>query len=84
MKNKRSLKERFYNHKYAIIHQTKTTISEHFNLPNHTHLDVEMIAIDQINDNTTNADYTRRSRESMWQKILKTYYPFGLNSNKFQ
>lgn len=71
----KTLRERFAAHKSAILHKRHTTISEHFNLPNHSLINLSIIAIEQSKD----SEAQRLRRERHWQNTLRTWQPAGMN-----
>jgi len=79
----RTLRDRLNDHRSAIRNKTKTPISIHFNLPNHSCLDLSILPIELIK-NTSNNNANRRSREQFWQVKLNTLYPNGINNTPTQ
>ena len=73
---KRTLKERLNNHRSNIKNNKPTAISIHFNLPQHTINNLQIMPIQTV---STNSDYERKKYEKQWMKILHTTYPSGLN-----
>jgi hypothetical protein len=71
----RMLKERINDHLSAIRLQKETPIGIHFNLPLHSSKNFSIIGIENNLDNITN----RRARETLWQNVLKTIHPSGIN-----
>lgn len=75
----RSLRDRLNDHRSAIRNKIKTPISVHFNLPNHSILDLSIIPIELIK-NTSMPESCRRNRERFWQLKLNTLFPHGINN----
>jgi hypothetical protein len=73
---KRSLKDRFNNHRSDIKHNKQTAISLHFNLPQHNLTNLEIMPLEQL---TSNNDNDRLKLEKFWISHLHTIYPLGLN-----
>lgn len=72
----RTLADRINNHLSCIRTKKNTTISLHFNLPDHNYKHhFKIIAIE-----TTNKPQDLRQRERYWQDTLKTLYPLGINN----
>ena len=76
----RSLRERLTDHKSAIKLKRKTPIGLHFNLPEHSFLDMRIIGLELIKNNDENCEIYRKSREKDWQRMIGTIYPRGLNA----
>ena len=76
----RSLRERLTDHKSAIKLKRKTPIGLHFNLPEHSFLDMRIIGLELIKNNDDNCEIYRKSREKEWQRMIGTIYPRGLNA----
>ena len=80
---KRRLMDRFQSHFYNITSKnTKDTIGQHFNLPNHGGLsDIEIHVVDFIHAHPLSPHVlnVRRTIESHWQHRLRTNAPQGLN-----
>jgi hypothetical protein len=74
----RTIRERLTDHRSAIKLKKKTPIGIHFNLPNHSQSNLNIIGIESIKTNTK-AEQVRKSREFLWQKKLDTFFPRGLN-----
>ena len=72
----RMLRDRINDHLSAIRLNKPTPIGIHFNLPLHSVSNFSIIGIENNLDNITN----RRARESLWQTILKTIHPSGINN----
>jgi hypothetical protein len=77
----RSLADRITDHLSAIRTRKNTPIAVHFNLPGHSLDDFQIMAIEQISDNI-NALKNRLLKESVWQNLLQTAYPLGINNLK--
>jgi len=75
----RTLRDRLNDHRSAIKNKSKTPISVHFNLPNHSVLDLSILPIELIK-NTSNTSNCRRSREQFWQVKLNSLFPNGINN----
>ena len=71
---KRTLRERFNNHRSDIRLKKQTTIGIHFNNILHNYTNLHVIPIESITDNAY-----RKNREIHWIKELNTGYPRGLN-----
>ena len=80
---KRRLMDRFQGHFYNITSKnTKDTIGQHFNQPDHSGLDdLEIHIVDFIhaNPSSSQALNIRRKIERQWQHRLRTNAPQGLN-----
>ena len=80
---KRRLMDRFQGHFYNITSKnTKDTIGQHFNQPDHHGLhDVEIHIVDFVHTHplSPNACGVRRTIERNWQHRLRTNAPQGLN-----
>lgn len=74
----RELRERVNDHRSAIKNKKDTPIAVHFNLINHSILDLQIVPIEIIS-NTAKSLACRRIREAHWQLNLKTTFPFGIN-----
>jgi len=74
----RSLRDRLNQHRSAIRNKLNTPIGLHFNSPEHSLLDLKIVAIELIKNDTTEGKY-RKSREKYWQNELQTNFPKGLN-----
>ena len=74
---KTKLSLRFANHVSSIKTKKPYPVSIHFNSPNHSVIDVELLVIEACNGDDTH----RKNRESHWIHQLKTVKPFGLNIN---
>lgn len=70
-----TLRERFTRHKFDIIHTKDKSVSNHFNQPNHTLDNINIIPIEQVLDSNH-----LLTRETFWISKLKTNSPFGLNN----
>ena len=77
----RRLRDRLNNHKSTIKRKENTPISIHFNSPNHSILDLEIVGIEKI-ANQLNSINIRKTKEKEWQARLETTYPKGLNGLK--
>lgn len=75
---KRELRERLTNHRSDIKTRKLTAIGIHFNGSEHSVLDVQAVAIEQIIEGPF-SDITRKQREQFWQNKLCTKFPDGLN-----
>lgn len=73
---KRSLKDRFNNHRSDIKHNKQTAIGLHFNLPQHNLTNLEIMPLEQLTSNNNN---DRLKLEKLWISQLHTIYPRGLN-----
>ena len=74
-----TLKQRFYLHRSNIKTNKNMCplITEHFNQPNHSLLDLRCMPIEiSFTDNTSR----RRKREQFWVSKLRTLTPDGLNT----
>ena len=80
-----SLRDRFNQHKSDIAHYKNTPVANHFNLPQHSLLDLTLAPLEQI-QHSENEDNTRKIREQNWIEKTNSLQPFGLNlkQNKFQ
>ena len=67
--------KRFGEHIYYVNHFTEAT-GTHFNLPGHSHKDIQVQVIEKV---TPNTKQFRLERESLWIRTLKTKEPNGLN-----
>lgn len=74
----RTLRDRLSDHCSAIRTCKNTPIGTHFNLPQHSILDLKIIGLETIK-NENNSDKLRKSREKHWQNCLSTMHPRGLN-----
>ena len=61
---------------FASHFKKPTAISIHFNSPLHSKLDLKMVGIEQIENDSIPI---RREREKQWMNKLQTQYPRGLN-----
>ena len=68
---------RFANHVSSVKTKKLYPVAIHFNNPNHSINDVEIIVIEACTSNDTH----RKVRESHWIHQLKTLQPYGLNIN---
>ena len=75
----RTLAHRINQHLTCIRTKQNSPVGLHFNLPNHSIQDFSILAIDLIEDNR-NALKTRLMKETNWQNLLQTAYPFGINN----
>ena len=74
----KQLKNRLNHHQSNILNKKCIHIAEHFNLPDHSILDLKVQPIDRANN--TKQIYTELLRlESFWIKQLQTTVPVGLN-----
>lgn len=74
----RTFRERMTDHRSTVKTNKKTAIGIHFNRPDHSVLDIQAIAIEQIG-NGPHCEISRKQRESFWQTKLGTKFPLGLN-----
>jgi hypothetical protein len=77
----RALRDRICDHLSNIRTHKSTPIALHFNLPNHSLTDFEIMAIEQSPD-TENSLHLRLLKETTWQNLLQTAYPLGINNFK--
>ena len=75
----RTLRDRLNDHRSAIKNNKKTPIAIHFNMLNHSVLDLSIMPIELIKNNNSSAA-TRRLREQYWQLKLNTLFPYGINN----
>ncbi|XP_019616014.1 PREDICTED: uncharacterized protein LOC109463602 [Branchiostoma belcheri] len=76
-----TLANRLNGHRSSIKTDKDTPISAHFNQPNHTVADMEVIGLEKLAYGRTE-DITRQrrlQRESYWIHQLRTLHPEGLN-----
>jgi hypothetical protein len=73
----RKLAERFREHLYLVNTQqlTKSTVAQHFNLPNHSYTDMEVLGLCHVKN-----DPYRKIVEKRLIKKLGTLVPLGLNT----
>ena len=71
------LKNRINNHISNIKCKTQTTVATHYNLPDHSIHNVQVVGIDKIHKNR---EQTRKQKEKYWIEQLQTYTPLGLNN----
>ena len=70
-----SLNERMNNHRADVIHKRiEKPVAAHFNSPNHSIHEMEVLIIEQIK---TNDSLLRKIHESHWIPDLQTCYPTG-------
>ena len=74
----RSLRDRLADHRSNIATHKNTPIALHYNSFNHTINDLSAIAIELIPQDPLPRSLRRR-REQIWQKLLRTKFPDGLN-----
>ena len=74
----RTLRDRLNDHRSAIRLKKNTPTGLHFNSQGHSALDLNIIGIELIKNDTKEGKF-RKSREKLWQTILKTIHPHGLN-----
>ena len=72
-----TLRDRLNNHRSDIKTKKPTSIAIHFNLPNHSFHNLQIIPIEVLEPGTLPP--ARKVREAFWQKALGTIYPQGLN-----
>lgn len=73
---KRTLRDRFNNHKSTIIKNINTPVGLHFNSLGHS---LRHLSITPLEGLINTDGYLRRSREAYWQLELGTLFPLGLN-----
>ncbi|KAI8477599.1 corticospinal neuron axon guidance through spinal cord [Branchiostoma belcheri] len=76
-----TLANRLNGHRSSIKTDKDTPVSAHFNQPNHTVADMEVIGLEKLAYGRTE-DITRQrrlQRESFWIHQLRTLHPEGLN-----
>ena len=73
----RSLKQRFNDHASNIATKKQTAIAIHFNEDGHSKKDLEISAIEKIENNNAQ---DRKQREKYWIQRLNTTFPHGLNN----
>jgi hypothetical protein len=73
----RKLAERFREHLLLVNKQqiSKSTVAQHFNLPNHSYTDMEVLGLCHIKH-----DKYRKITEKRLIKKLGTLIPLGLNT----
>ncbi|KAK3089634.1 hypothetical protein FSP39_005226 [Pinctada imbricata] len=72
----RTLAERAKEHLADIKHKRNKTVSNHFNLKDHSEKDVKFTILEKCYSNSM---YYRKGREIFWMEKLNTFVPFGLN-----
>ncbi|GFS10479.1 hypothetical protein ElyMa_004810100 [Elysia marginata] len=72
----KSLRTRFIMHSFDVNNDRGTSIAKHFNLDDHTHQNVNIIATDQLpgSDNIS-----LLNKETHWIHTLGTTEPHGMN-----
>lgn len=75
----RPLHDRVTDHRSAIKLKRNTPIGVHFNLPNHSALDLKVVGLELIKTKSADSEKLRKSREKSWQISLGTIFPKGLN-----
>lgn len=71
----RSLRDRLNDHKSDIRNKKATPLATHFNMPNHSVLDLRIIPISIVENHIE-----RLEREKHFQNVYKTAYPMGINN----
>jgi hypothetical protein len=71
-----TLRNRLNNHLSCIRTQKNTSVAIHFNDISHSISDLSITPTEAM----LNPSDNRHSRENFWIKVLKTFYPFGLNN----
>lgn len=74
----RTLGERITDHTSAIRLKKPTPVGLHFNGPGHTLQHFSVTGIEKFPDNC--AALTRKTKESVWQTLLQTAFPLGINN----
>jgi len=74
------LRDRINNHLSCIRSRKGTPIGLHFNSKGHDILDFTILPIERIHNNSKVATQQRRLKESTWQNLLQTAYPYGINN----
>ena len=76
----RMLAQRITDHMSNIRLAKDTPTGLHFNSPGHSVKHFSIQAIEQIRSSDHKATDTRRNRELLWQRLLHTAHPLGLNN----
>ena len=76
----RTLGERICDHLSCIRLKKPTPIGLHFNQAGHSVSDFTAKAIEQFSE--TDTVQVRRMKETTWQTLLQTAYPYGINNLK--
>lgn len=76
----RSLADRITDHLSCIRLKKVTPIGLHFNLQDHSSTHLKIQPIEQINRSDDQATNVRRHREQLWQRLLQTTHPTGINN----
>lgn len=74
------LRDRINNHLSCIRLQKATPIGLHFNSKGHSITDFTILPIERIRNGGNVATQQRRLKESTWQNLLQTAYPYGMNN----
>jgi hypothetical protein len=74
------LRDRINNHLSCIRSRKATPIGLHFNSKGHSILDFTILPIERIHNSSKVATQQRRLKESTWQNLLQTAYPYGMNN----
>jgi hypothetical protein len=81
----RQLRDRMNDHRSAIKLNKNTPIGLHFNLPEHTPLDLTVTPIELIKEFDPRKSHSLRlKREHYWQQKLGTTYPIGINNSIYK